>query len=125
MATQNKTSTSVKDHYSLETFTQTFTFAGEAAGEVIQMIDVRAGDVVVDAYVLQAALGAGATLSVGNGTDPDGYITATTANTAGLFRMNGVLVNSKYTVADTIDIVTAGGASTGAVTLVVTVKRTY
>lgn len=124
MATQDQTA-NTESGYKAEVLVKTFTFAGESAGEVIQLFDVDKGVRVVDAYIATAALGASVTLQLGDGTDTDGFVTATTANTAGVFRLNGAYRAKEYSAADTIDLVTAGGAATGAVTVVVTIVRTY
>ncbi len=125
MATQDLTANVDGIGYKTETLTNTVTFAGESAGEVVQLFDVGNGVKVVDAYVATAALGASVTLILGDGTDPDGFVTATTANTAGVYRLNGAYRAKVYSANDTIDLTTAGGAATGAVTVVLTVVRTY
>ncbi|MDC1214263.1 hypothetical protein N8000_07330 [Rhodospirillales bacterium] len=126
MATQNNTTNAVKDGYTVENVSSTFTFSGESAGEVIQMYTAKKGEKVLDASVYTAALGSGVQLEIGDGDDPNGYVTATTANTAGLFRMNGALgAGKEYSADDTVDITTSGGAATGAVTLNLSIKRTF
>jgi len=95
------------------------TFAGEAAGEVVQAFKVASGTTVVDAYIMTVALGAGATLILGDGDDDNRYVTATTANTAGVYRLNNTAAGPyTYTADDTIDVTTAGGAATGAIVVV-------
>ena len=124
MATQNNTTNAVKDGYLVENVSSTFTFSGESAGEVIQMYTVQKGEKVLDATIYTAALGSGVQLELGD--DPNGYVTATTANTAGVFRMNGALgAGKEYTADDTVDITTSGGSATGAVTLNLAIKRTF
>ena len=126
MATQNNTTNAVKDGYLVENVSSTFTFSGESAGEVIQMYTVQKGEKVLDATIYTAALGSGVQLELGDGDDPNGYVTATTANTAGVFRMNGALgAGKEYTADDTVDITTSGGSATGAVTLNLAIKRTF
>ena len=126
MATQNNTTNAVKDGYVVENVCSTFTLSGEGAGEVAQMYTVKKGEKVLDASIYTAALGSGAQLELGDGTDPNGLVTATTANTAGLFRMNGVFgAGKEYTADDTVDITTSGGAATGEVTINLAIKRTF
>ena len=127
MATQDNTSNASNTAgLGIEVFTSSFTFAGETAGEVVQMFTVEPGMKVVDVRLYQAALGASATLIVGDGTDPNGYITSTTANTAAVDRLNGAYGAGKtYSAQDTIDITTETAAVTGQVDLTVFVQRTY
>jgi len=126
MATQNNTTNAVKDGYLIENVTSSFTFAGEGAGEVVQMYTVKNGEKVVDAHIYTAALGAGVQLVLGDGADADGYVTVTTANTAGVYRMGGAYgAGKEYSAEDTVDITTSGGAATGAVTVSLLIKRTF
>ena len=126
MATQDNTANAAKDGYLLENVSSAFTFAGESAGEVIQMYTVKKGEKVVDASVYTAALGSGVQLTLGDGDDADGFVPATTANTAGLFRMSGAYgAGKEYSADDTVDLTTSGGAATGAVTVNLTIKRTF
>ena len=126
MATQDNTSNASKTGYLVEHVSSAFTFAGESAGEVAQMYTVKKGEKIVDGHIYIAALGSSVTTIVGDGTDPNGFVTATTANTAGVYRMNGAYgAGKEYTADDTIDVTTAGGAATGAVTLSLVIQRTF
>jgi len=126
MATQDKTANASKTGYVVEHVSSAFTFAGESAGEVIQMYTVQKGEKIIDASIYIAALGSSVTTIVGDGDDPNGFVTATTANTAGLYRMAGAYgAGKEYSASDTIDVTTAGGAATGLVTLNLTIQRTF
>ena len=100
--------------------TENFTFAGEAAGEVIRLgRKMRKGAIITGIEVQNAALGAGVTYRIGDSNDDDRYktdIAAATAavntalNIAGLHYVVGT--NSGD---DIIQLLTAGGAATGLV----------
>ncbi len=126
MATQDNTANAAKDGYLLENVSSAFTFAGEGAGEVIQMYTVQKGEKVVDASIYTAALGSGVQLTLGDGDDADGFVPATTANTAGLFRMSGAYgAGKEYSENHTFYLTTSGGTESGAVTVNLTIKRTF
>lgn len=126
MATQNNTENAVKDGYFVEEVSSTFTFSGEGAGEVVEMYTIKKGEKVVDARIYTATLGSSVQLVLGDSDDADGFVTATTANTAGVYRMNGAFgAGKEYTANNTVDVTTSGGAATGAVTVVLLIKRTF
>lgn len=94
-----------------------------ATGATRELLRVNAGDRVlaVSARVRVASAGTTATVSFGDGADPDGYIIATDldATVAGTLVDGGgaYLANSGgklYTAADTIDAVYVTGATPGA-----------
>lgn len=95
----------------------TYEASALADGEVIQAVNVAPGVTVVDAYLVFDALGASTTLAVGDGDDTDRYIVATASSSAGSVRMTKF--PHTYSADDTIDIVLAGGAATGTITLIV------
>jgi hypothetical protein len=76
MATQNNTTAASKTGYTVEHVSSAFTFAGESAGEVIQMYTVQKGEKILDASIFIAALGSSVTTIVGDGTDDNGFVTA-------------------------------------------------
>lgn len=98
--------------------------AALAAADVIQMVKVPAGAIVYDVWVKTPDLDTGGspaiTFTVGDGGDPDRYITSTAAGTAAaLTRMNAptaAVATSAYTTDDTIDITIDTGPATGATT---------
>ncbi len=126
MATVDNTASTVEG-YEVEYREKSYTFAGEAAATVVQMISVRAGEKVLDVILRTAALGAGATVASGDGTSTAGYTAASSANTAQLIRGTGALLvgPNEYTVDDTLDLLTAGAASTGVVTLGAWIQKTF
>ena len=93
------------------------------------LMDVEDGDVItaVDVIVTTAITGV-TQLDVGDGTDPNGYMAASTL-TVGAFPGAGVLVQAAgtpfsraaktYTVADTIDLDVTGTSTAGACAIVV------
>ena len=96
--------------------TATYTFAGEAAGSVINMLTVAGGDApagitVLDVVISNAALGAGVTGTFGDPTTPAQYVPTTALSTAGVLRMTGF---PKTYLTDTyLTLTTAGAAATG------------
>lgn len=101
------------------------TYASTATGEVTPGVKVASGTTVVDAYiVLPASLGAGTQVEVGDGGDTDRYILASTAATAGVFRLNNYAAGPyTYTADDTIDFKMTGGTATGLCIMVVFFTR--
>lgn len=62
----------------------TFTFAGEAAGAVVNVGVLKPGEVFLGGWIIAAALGSGVTIQVGDAGDADRYLAATVMNTGGL-----------------------------------------
>lgn len=86
---------------------------------VFPMIQVPAGARVVE--VIASALTQAATFAVGDGDDPDRYITSAAVSAAAVTRLNkAVGMGYRYTVADTIDIV-LGATPTDGGTITLTV----
>lgn len=76
-----------------------------AAGDVVEVLAVPAGCYVHKVFVEVLDGEAGQTINVGDGADPDGYVAAGDASTAGYLVGGGALASGKlYTEADTIDI---------------------
>jgi len=66
-----------------------FTFAGEAAGEIIEMCpELPVGAKIVDVILDSAALGGTAKLKVGDAESSDRYIAATDHSAATVTRLN-------------------------------------
>ncbi|MEG3619613.1 hypothetical protein V5T82_14190 [Magnetovibrio sp. PR-2] len=125
MATVNNTE-GAEIGYNVEFISQTYDFSATAAGDVIQMLNVQNGTRVLEVSITQAALGGTGTLIVGDGTDPNGYITSTNANTAETVKQNGAYaVGKEYTADDTIDVTVETAAVTGSITVMATIVRTY
>jgi hypothetical protein len=102
----------------LRSLTDNFTFAGEAAGEVINIgKDLVAGAVVHKIIIDNAALGASVTLDVGDSDDPNRYVSAYDAN--GNTHSEVTLIAGVHYVIgtnsgdETIIVTTAGAAATG------------
>lgn len=100
-----------------------------AASDVIEALTINAGELVVGciAQVITAA-GAAMTATVGDATDPDGFITSVTLNgtagtvttTPGAYFQSGttpfaVTQGKYYSAADTLDLVLGGTASNSGV----------
>ena len=91
----------------------TFEFAGETAGEIIDLGSSIAGKIrVFGAKVVHDALGTGVTLKLGDSEDDDALIPAAGAAAAGTLEIGidkiGTLLNGKYLV-----LTTGGAAATG------------
>ncbi len=100
--------------------TDDFTFAGEAAGEVIKIGgDLPAGAIILGIDITNAALGAAVTLDLGDSNDPNRYVSAYDAN--GNTNIQTCLIGGlHYSIGtnsgdSTILLTTAGGAATGQV----------
>lgn len=93
-----------------------FTFAGEAAGEVIRVGRLPKGAKFLFAIVTSAALGSGVTLQLGDSGDDDRYMVAT-AHASAATTISAPTSGIGYeTTAETIvNLTTAGGAATGLV----------
>lgn len=84
---------------------------------------MKAGQKIIDAYIVHDALGSSSTLSLGDGDDADRLITATASNAAGRIGLNAVDGQGYEFTADTQLLITTGGASiTGTVKVVVIYK---
>lgn len=94
-----------------------------AAADIHNVIDVPAGVVVLGCRleVTTAEAGSGATLAIGDATDPNGYIVATAITTTEDVKteaegMGAAAASGKlYTSADTIDVLFATDATTSIV----------
>lgn len=105
---------------------QTYTLAaGVAQNDVIEMIPVFEGETVLDVILVNDALGASVTASVGDGDDPDLYLTATSITSAGVTKgqpTSAANFPKTYAADDTIDVLLEGGnPGTGDITLIVLV----
>ena len=102
----------------VRTMTDDFTFAGEGAGEIIEIFrDLRAGAIVLGIRLKNAALAGSVTVRIGDSNDDDRYMTdiavssaadTNDINIAGLHYKIGT--NSGD---ETIQILTAASAATG------------
>lgn len=120
------TLTNAADSYPVYAETASFTFSGEAAGEIIQCVNVKKGYEIVEVILESDDLGSAVTLSVGDGNSTTRFITATDTDSGAFVRMNnGAGVGYTYTADDTIDVVTGVEAATGTFTLTVFYKKTY
>ena len=95
--------------------------AALAAADVVQMVDVFAGETVHDIKMVVTDLDTNNSpaivLDVGDGSDPDYYIDGSTAGQAGGSDEKDANVAPKaYTADDTIDITVQAGPGTGATT---------
>ncbi len=102
----------------VRSLTDNFTFAGEGAGEVINIgKDLVAGAIIHGVIIANVALGGSVTLDVGDSDDPNRYVSAYDAN--GSVYSDTILVAGLHYVIgsndgdNTILVTTAGGAATG------------
>ena len=126
MATQDNTSTEAVFSYPVESASNSFTFAGESSGEIIQMIAVKKGWKIVEVILQSDDLGTAVTLTVGDGGDPNRFVVAVNTDSGIYARLdNAVGINYEYTADDTIDLVTGSAAATGVCELTVLYQRTF
>jgi len=120
MATQDNTANKTGGNYYVFAASNSFTFSGEGAGEVVQMVSAKKGWEILEVVVSSTALGAGVTVQVGDGNDPNRFVTSTVATSAVTARTNANTgMGYVYTADDTIDVTTGVGAATGTVDLTV------
>ena len=102
----------------IRSLTDDFTFAGESAGEIINIgKDLQAGAIIHAVRIVNVALGGSVTLDVGDSDDPNRYVSAYDAN-GSVFSDTILIGGFLYVIGtnsgdDTIIVTTAGGASTG------------
>lgn len=100
----------------------TYEASAVAIDDIIQMFKVPAGCTVLGLRVIFDDLGTDVTLDIGDGADTDRYFNnLDVATAAGNGTYSGLPVT--YADEDTIDIVVAGGAATGTITLVAYLTR--
>ena len=95
--------------------------AALAAADIVQMVDVFAGETVHDIKMVVTDLDTNASpaivLDVGDGSDPDYYIDGSTAGQAGgSDELDANVAPKVYSADDTIDITVQAGPGTGATT---------
>ena len=95
--------------------------AALAAADIVQMVDVFAGETVHDIKMVVTDLDTNASpaivLDVGDGSDPDYYIDGSTAGQAGgNDELDANVAPKVYSADDTIDITVQAGPGTGATT---------
>ena len=95
--------------------------AALAAADIVQMVDVFAGETVHDIKMVVTDLDTNGSpsivLDVGDGSDPDYYIDGSTAGQAGgSDELDANVAPKSYTADDTIDITVQAGPGTGATT---------
>lgn len=100
----------------------TYTFASEAIGTVVNVGILRTGEVFLGANLYCAALGASTTLQLGDATDDDRFITAQSTSSAVVIQGKEVIttgIGYKATADTPLIIKTAGGVATGAFNIVI------
>ena len=103
----------------LEVWLDSYEASALASGSTIDVAHLPDGAIVVDTEIAWDALGTSRTLALGDSDDPDRYITAADASSAGSAR--GARVDGKGYVIGTNDgdnvvqILTAGGTATGTI----------
>ena len=95
--------------------------AALAAADIVQMVDVFAGETVHDIKMVVPDLDTNGSpsivLDVGDGSDPDYYIDGSTAGQAGgSDELDANVAPKVYSADDTIDITVQAGPGTGATT---------
>ena len=114
----------------VRTMQDSFTFAGESAGEIIELFqDLKAGAIILDLIIHNADLGTGTLLDIGDTNDADRYIDGYDADANLTNRGGATAVTGQFQVAgnqyvigtntgDTqINITTSVATATGLVTV--------
>lgn len=97
-----------------------FTFSGQAAGTIVNVGVLRKGEVYLGCEIVNAALGTGVTLQVGDAGNDARYMAAQSASSAGnlIGKDAGAGFGYKAPADTVIFIKTGGGAATGKVQIV-------
>jgi hypothetical protein len=105
----------------------TYTFAGEAAGTIVNVGVLKPGETFAGGQITAAALGSSVTIALGISGQAACFLAATTMNTAGLVTFcaaqgtYGVGYKNTGVVDIPIFITTAGAAATGRIDVVIDV----
>jgi len=108
-------------HMELKKYSKEFTPTNAKVNQTQALFAIDDGECVIGAaaHMLVALDDANATLSLGDGTDPNGYMDVTSPQNTGLEQADGAyLINSMgklYTSADTIDAVYTEADTNGTV----------
>lgn len=102
---------------------ETFTFAGESAGEVIRIGKLPVGAQPIMVILNHAAMGSGVTFKVGDAQDSDRYLAAVSVSSAGQ-KFGTIGIGDEVTGDQSNDdqivlLTTAGAAATGKVDSVI------
>lgn len=90
-----------------------FTFAGEAAGEIIELFqDLKAGATILDVVIHNADLGTGTLLDIGDSNDPDRYIDGYDADANLTNRGGATAVTGQFQVAGNQYVIGANSGDT-------------
>lgn len=96
------------------------TFAGEAAGTLVNMGVLKKDEVFIGALLISAALGSGVTVQLGDAGDDDRFIAATVCTSAvEAFKGKTDGVGYKATADTPLVLKTGVGAATGKVQIVI------
>lgn len=95
-----------------------FTFAGESAGEIIELFqDLKAGATILDLIIHNADLGTGTLLDIGDSNDVDRYIDGYDADANLTNRGGATAVTGQFQVAGNQYII---GTNTGDTQIIIT-----
>jgi len=98
----------------------TYTFASEAIGTLVNVGVLKVGEVFLGAILTNAALGSGTTLQLGDAGDDDRYIVATATSSAGSITACAQTgIGYKATAETPLVVKTAGGTATGQFSIVI------
>lgn len=97
-----------------------FTFAGEAAGTLVNVGVLKKDEVFLCAFIVAAALGSGVTIQLGDAEDDDRYVAATVCTSAvEAIKGKAEGVGYKATADTPLVLKTGVGAATGTVEIVI------
>ena len=99
-----------------------YTFASAAAATTVNVGVLRPGEVFMGGFVVNAALGSGVTLQLGDSGDDDRYMDAAAASSAGNInarKAEGIGYKNTGTTDIAIVLKTAGAEASGAVEVVI------
>jgi len=108
-------------HGRMRVWYDSFEAAATAAADTITFARMPKGATIWEVKVMADALGAGVTLKVGDASDDDRFITATTMNTANLVTNTNAIAGVGYNYTSQTDLIaTVGGAAaTGTIAFMV------
>ena len=95
------------------------------SGDVVQAIEVEAGDVVLSAGI-KVVTGETGTVTYGDGVDPDLFVTSQSVATAGIFVANGDILTAgskAYAAADTLDLTLSADLDSGKIAVYAVIAK--
>jgi hypothetical protein len=95
------------------------------SGDVVQAIEVEAGDIVLTAG-FKVLTGETGNVTYGDGVDPDLFVTTQSVASTGTFVSNGAILTAgskAYTVADTLDLTLSANMDSGKIAVYAVIAK--